>query len=85
MEAKFNALENTTCSEFKAAVHKICKEVTPTMLENVYSPITMRMRLVIAKAVGRLTTRCSLMEHIFTILKERSGCTDYSIDKLLRH
>ena len=34
MEAKVNALEYTTWSEFNAAVHIICKEVTPTMMEN---------------------------------------------------
>ena len=46
MEAKVNALEYTTWCEFSAAVH-ICKEVTPTMMENLYSSRTKRMRLVI--------------------------------------
>ena len=34
MGAKVNALEYTTWSDFNAAVHIICKEVTPTMMEN---------------------------------------------------
>ena len=53
MEANVNALEYIMWSEFKAAVHIICKEVTPTMLENVYSPMTKRMRLVIEKGGGK--------------------------------
>ena len=46
MEAKVNALEYTSWSEFNAAVHIICKEVTPTMMENLYSSRNKRMRLV---------------------------------------
>ena len=53
MEVMVNALEYTTWSEFKAAVHIICKEVTPNMLENVYSPMTKRVRLVIEKGGGK--------------------------------
>ena len=40
-------------SEFNAAVHRICKEVTHTMLENVYSPMTKRVRLVIEMGGGK--------------------------------
>ena len=53
MEAKVTALEYSTWSEFKAAVHKICKEVTPTMLDYVYSSMIKRMRLVIEKGGGK--------------------------------
>ena len=53
MEAKVNAFEYTTWSEFKAAVHIICIEVTLTMQENVYSSMTKRMRLVIEKGGGK--------------------------------
>ena len=53
MEAKVNALEYTTWSELNVAVHIICKEVTPTMMENVYSLRTKRMRLVIERGGGK--------------------------------
>ena len=53
MEAKVNALEYTTWSEFNAAVHIICNEVTPTMMENLYSQMTNRMRLVIERGGGK--------------------------------
>ena len=53
MEAKVNALKYTTWSEFNAAVHIICKEVTPTMMENLYSSRTKRMRLVIEMGGGK--------------------------------
>ena len=53
MEAKVNALEYTTCRKFNAAVHIICKEVTPTILDNVNSSMTKRRRLVIEKGGGK--------------------------------
>ena len=53
MEAKVNALECTTWSEFKAAVHIICEVVTPTMLNYVNSSMIKRMRLVIEKGGGK--------------------------------
>ena len=53
MEAKVNALEYTTWREFNAAVHIICKEVTPTILDNVYSSMNKPRRLVIEKVGGK--------------------------------
>ena len=49
MEAKVKALKYTTWNECNAAVHIICKEVTPTMMENLYSSRIKRMRHVIEK------------------------------------
>ena len=53
MEAKVNALEYTTLREFNAAVPIICKEVTPTILDKVYSSMIKRVRLVIEKGGGK--------------------------------
>ena len=53
MEAKVNALENTTRSKFNAAVHIICKEVTPTIMEKLYSSRIKRIRLVIERGGGK--------------------------------
>ena len=48
-EAKINATGCKTLGVFKAMVHKICKEVPLTMMENMYSSKPKRMRLVVEK------------------------------------
>ena len=53
IEAKVNALLYTTLHEFNAAVHIICKKVTPTILDNVYSSMTKRRRPNIEKGGGK--------------------------------
>jgi hypothetical protein len=53
MGAKINQLGCKSWAEFKAAVHRICKEVPQTMVDNLYRSIPQMMRLVMEKGGGK--------------------------------
>jgi hypothetical protein len=54
MEAKINKLGCNTWSEFRAAVHRIGREVPQSMVDNLYKSIPKRMRLVLEKGGGKI-------------------------------
>lgn len=53
MGAKLNQLGCKSWTEFKAAVHRICKEVPQAMVDNLYGSMPQRMRLVMEKEGGK--------------------------------
>jgi hypothetical protein len=53
MEAKVNMLGCNSWIEFKAAVHRICREVPRTMVDNLYRSMPQRMKLVLKKGGGK--------------------------------
>jgi RNase P/RNase MRP subunit POP5 len=53
MEARINELGCDSWADFKAAVHRICREVPQTMVDNLYGSMNERMQLVIEKGGGK--------------------------------
>jgi hypothetical protein len=53
MEAKINRLGCSNWAEFKAAVHRICKEVPQGMINNLYVSMSKRINLVLEKGGGK--------------------------------
>ena len=54
MEAKINKLGYNTWPEFRAAMHRIDREVPQSMVDNLYKSIPKRMRLVLEKGGGKI-------------------------------
>jgi len=53
MEARINELGCESWADFKAAVHRLCREVPQTMVDNLYGSMHKRMLLVIEKEGGK--------------------------------
>jgi hypothetical protein len=53
MEARINQLGCKSWADFKRAVHRTCKEVPQTMVDNLYASLPKRMKLVIEKEGGK--------------------------------
>ena len=53
MEAKINRLGCNNWAAFKAAVHRVCKEVPQGMVSNLYGSMPKRMSLVLEKGGGK--------------------------------